>query len=74
MSEIGLFEQAISLALLFFNMGVELGQLVFIAGVVVFGVLVRRIVVALPTWASPLPAYGIGAVAAFWTIEQVAGF
>ncbi len=74
LSEIGLREQAIPLALLFFNVGVELGQLLFVAGVMVLGALVRRIVVPLPTWAIQLPAYGIGAVAAFWTIERVARF
>ena len=74
LSEIGLPQQAIPLALLFFNVGVELGQLLFVAGVMVLGALVRRIVVPLPTWAIQLPAYGIGAVAAFWTIERVARF
>ncbi len=74
LSEIGLPEQSIPLALLFFNVGVELGQLLFIAGVMVLGVLVKRIAVPVPTWAPQLPAYGIGAVAAFWTIERVAGF
>ncbi len=74
LSEIGLPEQAIPLALLFFNVGVELGQLLFVAGVMVLGALIRRIVAPLPTWATRLPAYGIGAVAAFWTIERVAGF
>ncbi len=29
---------------------------------------------SLPAWAWRIPAYGIGAVAAFWTIERVAGF
>jgi len=74
LSEIGLPQQAIPLALLFFNVGVELGQLLFVAGVMILGAGVRRIAVPLPTWASKLPAYGIGAVAAFWTIERVAAF
>jgi hypothetical protein len=74
LSEIGLPEQAIPLALLFFNIGVELGQLLFIAGVVAVGAIARRIVAPLPTWAPQLSAYAIGAVAAFWTIERVALF
>ncbi len=74
LSDIGLPEQAIPLALLFFNVGVELGQLLFIAGVVAVGTIARRIVTPLPTWAPQLSAYSIGAVAAFWTIERVARF
>ena len=74
LSDIGLPEQAIPLALLFFNVGVELGQLLFIAGVVAVGAIARRIVTPLPTWAPQLSAYSIGAVAAFWTIERVARF
>ena len=74
LSEIGLPQQAIPLALLFFNIGVELGQLLFIAGVVAAGAVARRIVAPLPTWAPQLSAYAIGAVAASWTIERVAGF
>ena len=74
LSEIGLPEQAIPLALLFFNVGVELGQLLFIAGVVAIGTIARRFAVPLPAWAPQLSAYAIGTVAAFWTIERVARF
>ncbi len=74
LSEIGLPEQAIPLALLFFNVGVELGQLLFIAGVVLLGVIAKRVVSTVPDWAPRLAAYAIGSVAAFWTIERVAGF
>ena len=28
----------------------------------------------LPAWTRRAPAYGIGGLAAFWTIERVAGF
>jgi len=74
LSEIGLPEQAIPLALLFFNVGVELGQLLFVAVVLLLAALARRSAVPLPTGATRLAAYGIGSVAAFWTIERVAGF
>jgi hydrogenase/urease accessory protein HupE len=74
LSEIGLPEQAIPLALLFFNVGVEVGQLLFIAVVVSVGAVARHMATPLPTWAPRLSAYAIGAVAAFWTIERVAGF
>ncbi len=72
--EVGLPESAIPLALLFFNVGVEVGQLGFIA--LVLGVLAvaRRARVPVPDWARWVPAYGIGTLAAYWTIERVAGF
>ena len=74
LSEIGLPEQSIPLSLLFFNVGVEIGQLLFIACVLAVGLIVKRFVVSMPTLAPKLLAYVIGAVAAFWTIERVAGF
>ncbi len=72
LSNIGLPEHAIPLALLFFNIGVELGQLVFVAAVLLLGTLLKR--VNWPDWAWRVPVYGIGAMAGFWTIERLAGF
>ncbi len=74
LSEVGLPPQAIPLALLFFNVGVELGQLLFIGAVAIVVVAIRRLAVPSPTWAWRVPAYGIGAVAAMWTLERVTGF
>ncbi len=74
LTEIGLPTQAVPAALLFFNVGVELGQLLFIAAVGVVVVVARRAKLPQPVWAWRVPAYGIGAVAAFWAIERVAGF
>ena len=72
LSEIGLPEHAIPLALLFFNLGVEAGQLLFIAAVLTAWAVLRRL--PLPEWAWRLPVYGIGTMAAFWTIERISGF
>jgi len=72
LNEIGLPDHAIPLALLFFNLGVEVGQLVFIAGVLLLGLLLKTI--RWPLWAWRLPVYCIGSLAAFWTIERIAGF
>jgi hydrogenase/urease accessory protein HupE len=78
LSEIGLPQQSIPLALLFFNVGVEAGQLLFIA--VVFAVIAaarqvtRRLDLPRPTWAWVLPPYAIGSVAAFWLIQRIAAF
>lgn len=64
----------IPLALFSFNIGVELGQLLFIAAVFVVIALLKRLRVAWPGWAELLPAYSIGSLAAFWCIQRVAGF
>lgn len=81
LSEIGLPRTEIPTALLFFNLGVELGQLLFIAATVlaftVFRFLAKR-APSLPTTLTELTpklaAYTIGSVAAYWTIERIAGF
>ena len=70
LSEVGMPPQAVPLALLFFNVGVELGQLVFIAAVFGFAWLVRLAAVQVPRLWQPAVAYGIGSVAAFWAIER----
>ncbi len=72
LTEIGLPEHAIPLALLFFNLGVEAGQLLFILAVMLVWQVLRR--ASLPEWAWRIPVYGIGTMAAFWTIERIAGF
>jgi len=72
LAAVGLPEHAIPLALLFFNLGVEMGQLMFIAAV--FAVWSVLQLVRWPHWAWRLPVYGIGATSAFWVIQRIAGF
>jgi hydrogenase/urease accessory protein HupE len=72
LAQIGLPEHAIPSALLLFNVGVEAGQLAFVAAVMLVWVGLKR--AHLPTWAWRVPVYGIGSLAAFWTVERVAGF
>jgi hydrogenase/urease accessory protein HupE len=74
LAEVGLPERAIPLALLFFNVGVELGQLLFVAAVLAAGALLRRLAPRWPRWAHYAPAYAIGSVAGFWTLERIAAF
>ena len=74
LNEIGLPEQAIPAALLFFNLGVELGQLLFIAAVLLSWRLLRGVAENLPKPLLQLPAYAIGTMAAFWAIERISGF
>lgn len=74
LSEVGLPQTAIPVALLMFNVGVEIGQLVFVAVVLSAGALVGRFLARSMEWAMPLAAYAIGSVAALWTIERVLSF
>jgi len=73
LSEVGVPEDAVPLALLFFNVGVELGQLLFIAAVFGLAWLVRLAAVRVPQIWQRAVAYGIGSVAAFWVVERTVG-
>jgi hydrogenase/urease accessory protein HupE len=74
LAEVGLPQHAIPLALVCFNVGVEIGQLAFVAAIGVLARLARAIPWTAPRWADVAPAYAIGAVAAFWTLERIASF
>jgi hydrogenase/urease accessory protein HupE len=70
--EIGLPQGDIPLALLAFNLGVEAGQLAFVGVVLSVMALGKRLYAStLPVWAGHIPAYVIGTVAAFWTLERI---
>jgi hypothetical protein len=70
LGEIGLPEQSIPLALLFFNIGVEIGQLLFIAAVLAVGFMLRRLRFDSSAWSPRWAAYVIGSVSAFWVFER----
>src|SRR5439155_4201152 len=76
--EVGLPQTAIPLALLFFNVGVEVGQLLFIAAILSVMALgrwlIRRAAIPQPAWALRVAPYSIGGVAAFWVIQRIAAF
>ena len=72
LSEVGVPQKAVPLALLFFNVGVEIGQLLFIAGVLSLGWVVRFASVRAPEWWPRAAAYAIGSVAAFWVVQRTA--
>lgn len=69
--QLGLPEQAVPLALLAFNVGVEIGQVAFVFGVLALAWCYRVMRVSWPTWSQVLPAYAIGGVAALWFIQRV---
>jgi hydrogenase/urease accessory protein HupE len=74
LAQVGLPQKAVPLALLMFNVGVEVGQLMFVA----FAVGARAVLTRLPApkqaWTSYAPPYAIGCVAMFWVIERLAAF
>jgi hydrogenase/urease accessory protein HupE len=74
LGEIGLPPAHIPLALLFFNVGVELGQLVFIGAVLGAVWLLRRSGTRSTGWAELVPPYAIGTVAMLWVFQRLAGF
>ncbi|MDQ1272984.1 MAG: hypothetical protein QG591_1614, partial [Planctomycetota bacterium] len=74
LSEAGLPQKDIPVALLSFNIGVEFGQILFIMGVIILGSIIRRIPVVWPRWVIQIPPYGIGAVASYWTIQRIVSF
>lgn len=74
LAEVGLPAHAIPTALLLFNIGIELGQLTFVAlALLLFTVLVRAapVLVRRAEW---LPPYAIGSLASFWLIERIGAF
>ncbi len=74
LSEVGLPERDIPLALLMFNVGVETGQVLFVVAVITLIAMLKRIPFRWPTHSWRLVPYAIGAVAAFWTIERIGSF
>ena len=78
LAEIGLPESSIPIALLFFNVGVEVGQLVFVGAVLAVMALGwragQRLRFSQPAWLWRIAPHAIGAVASFWLVERVAAF
>lgn len=72
LSGLGLPSSEIPLALLFFNIGVEIGQIAFVAALLGMFHLVRRRIVALPRWTEAVPGYAIGSIAMLWFFERFA--
>lgn len=72
LSEVGLPSGEIPLALLSFNVGIELGQLAFVAVILGAGWLIRRVVTHRPVWVELGPAYLMGSLSAFWCLQRTA--
>ena len=70
LSEIGLPPSDIPLALLFFNLGVEVGQIAFVAAVAASMELGRRVPWSAPAWGPKVAPYVLGSLAAMWCLAR----
>jgi hydrogenase/urease accessory protein HupE len=70
LTAMGLPRAEIPLALLLFNLGVELGQLAFVALVLLLARSFRTLEIRWPRWIEALPAYAVGGLGAFWTMQR----
>ena len=66
----GLPADAVPLALLGFNVGIEIGQLAFVLAVLALRAGLRPALARLPAWADAVPTYAMGTLAACWMIER----
>lgn len=66
----GMPKTEIPLSLLFFNVGVELGQLAFVITALMLLKLFSALNVRWPRWVELLPGYTVGSLGAYWTIQR----
>jgi hypothetical protein len=71
LTTLGIPQATLPIALLFFNVGVEIGQLLFVFVVLTLVWAHRQAEAMLPRWGAVLPAYAIGSVAAFWFLSRI---
>lgn len=71
LAEIGLPQDDVPLALLTFNVGVEIGQLVIVASGLMILALIRRFSEPKLRPVKLMAAYGIGTISTYWFIERM---
>lgn len=78
LNQVGLPQSTIPVALLFFNVGVEIGQLMFIASTLAVIAMGRQIAhrfgLPRPAWAWYVTPHAIGSMATFWVMQRIAAF
>jgi hypothetical protein len=72
LTAMGLPRAEIPLALLLFNVGVELGQIAFVVLVVLLERAFRTLEIRWPRVIAALPAYAVGSLGALWTMQRMA--
>ena len=68
---IGLPEGNIPAALLFFNLGIEAGQIAFVAAIGVMFVVLRAVLPRVLSHVERLSPYLVGSIASYWLIVRV---
>jgi hydrogenase/urease accessory protein HupE len=71
LAQLGLPKEEIPLALLMFNVGVEVGQLAFVAAILLLLRSIRLLRVQSTLLLERFPGYLVGTLGAFWTIQRV---
>jgi hydrogenase/urease accessory protein HupE len=74
LSEVGLPQQEIPIALFMFNVGVETGQLLFVGVVVLVIAAIKRLPLRWPQSSWKLMPYAIGSIASFWVVQRIDSF
>lgn len=72
LAQLGLPREQIPMALLLFNVGVEIGQLAFLAAFLLLKRSIRLLEYPRPMLLERLPGYLVGTLGAFWTIQRIA--
>jgi hydrogenase/urease accessory protein HupE len=70
LSAMGLPRGEIPLALLLFNLGVELGQVAFVLLIILLERAFRTLEIRWPVAVQRLPGYAVGTLGAYWTIQR----
>lgn len=68
---LGIEPRLLPAALLFFNVGVEIGQVIFVLLVLAMMWAHHRLKAELPRWGAAFPAYAIGSIAMYWFIGRM---
>jgi hypothetical protein len=66
----GLPQEEIPLALLLFNVGVEIGQIFFVGMIVALERAFHTLEIRWPRFIEALPGYTVGSLGAYWTIQR----
>jgi hypothetical protein len=72
LTAMGLPKAEIPLALLLFNVGVEIGQVFFVGMIVALERAFHTLEIQWPRLIEALPGYTVGSLGAYWTIQRIA--
>jgi hypothetical protein len=70
LTSMGLPRSEIPVALLLFNVGVEAGQMLFVLLLVLLARAFRTLEMRWPRWVDAVPAYTVGTLGAYWTLQR----